>query len=147
MINNLLNEKRFEEAIEQAKQSKYDKIKMIVAELFIHILMEGFKNNELNFNDIYTLGKWVYELYPDDSTVQEIYSFTQELSQIQNLMLNDKFDEAVAMAKYSDHNLVRQYVSNFFMKTLLSGIENNKIPPEMLKQLALWAYSLSPDTT
>ncbi|GEM_PF-1488300 len=147
VINNLLNEKRFEEAIEQAKQSKYDKIKMIVAELFIHILMEGFKNNELNFNDIYTLGKWVYELYPDDSTVQEIYSFTQELSQIQNLMLNDKFDEAVAMAKYSDHNLVRQYVSNFFMKTLLSGIENNKIPPEMLKQLALWAYSLSPDTT
>lgn len=147
VINNLLNEKRFEEAIEQAKQSKYDKIKMIVAELFIHILMEGLKNHDLNFNDICTLGKWVYELYPKDSTVQEIYSFTQELSEIQNLMLNDNFDEAVALAKYSDHNLVRQYVSDFFIKTLLSGIDKGEIAPEMLKQLALWAYSLSPDVT
>ena len=145
IINYLFNQKKFEEGIEKAKNSPYERVKMTVAQLCIHILIEGFKNNELNFNDIYKLGKWAYELYPQDPAVAEIYQFSQELYEIQTLMLDDKFDQAVEKAKNSDHDLVRKYVAEFFIKTLLSGIENEDIPFEMVKRLALWAYELCPN--
>ena len=49
----------------------------------------------------YQLGYWAYELCPDDPNVQEVYRFSQELKDIQNLMKCDRFDEAVHRAKYS----------------------------------------------
>jgi hypothetical protein len=147
LINNLLIEKQFEQGIEQAKNSKSDRIKIMVAELCVHILIEGFSNHELNFNDIYQLGKWAYELHPDDPAVKEIYNFSQELYEIQNLMLKDKFDQAVDLAKYSDHDQVRQYVAEFFIKTLLAGLESGEMPSLMVKQLGFWAYNLCPEET
>ncbi|MCC5627895.1 peptidase M, neutral zinc metallopeptidase site [Nostoc sphaeroides CHAB 2801] len=145
LIDNLLKNNKFEEAVQHAKESQHQRLRNIVSDICIEILIKGFKNRDLGFEDIYQLGYWAYELCPDDPNVQEIYRFSQELKDIQNLMKCDRFDEAVHRAKYSEHESIRYYVADFFIKTLLKGIQNRDLSFDLVQQLGSWAYELCPD--
>lgn len=145
LIENLLKNNRFEEAVQCAKKSQHQRIRNIVSDICIEILIKGFQNRDLGFEDIYELGYWAYELCPDDPNVQEVYKFSQELKDIQNLMKCDRFDEAVHRAKYSQHNSIPHYVAEFFINTLVQGIQNRNLSFDLIQQLGRWAYELCPD--
>ncbi|MCC5601290.1 peptidase M, neutral zinc metallopeptidase site [Nostoc favosum] len=145
LIDNLLKKSKFEEAVQRAKESQHQRIRNIVSDICIEILAKGFQNRDLGFEDIYQLGYWAYELCPDDPNVQEVYEFSQELKDIKNLMKCDSFDEAVHRAKYSQHDSIRYYVADFFIKTLLKGIQNRDLSFNLIQQLGSWAYELCPD--
>lgn len=116
-----------------------------MSDFYVKILIKGFQNRDLGFEDIYKLGYWAYELCPDDPNIQEVYRFSQELKDIENLMKSDRFDEAVHRAKYSQHDSIRYYVADFFINTLLKGIKNRDLSFDLIQQLGGWAYELCPD--
>ncbi|BAY27692.1 hypothetical protein NIES2100_75170 [Calothrix sp. NIES-2100] len=144
-IENLIKNNQLEAAVTRAKQSQLQRIRYIVAEICVDILMKGFKKGDLSFEEIYNLGQWAYELCPDEKTVQNIYRFTQELKEIQYLMKRDRFDEAIKQAKSSQHESIRHYVAEFLIMTLLQGIQKKNLSLEMIQQLGNWAYELCPE--
>ncbi|MEH2112600.1 hypothetical protein [Nostoc sp.] len=145
LIENLLKNNQFEEAVQRAKKSQHQRLRNIVSDICVDILIKGFQNRDLGFEDIYQLGHWAYELSPDDPNVQEVYGFSQELKDIQNLIKCDRFDEAVHYAKYSQHDSISHYVADFFIKTLLKGVQNRDLSFDLIQQLGRWAYELCPD--
>jgi hypothetical protein len=144
-IDKLLKNSNFEKAVKRAKQSGNPRIRSVVAEICLDILVKGFQSRELGFDSIYNLGLWAYELCPDDQNVQEVYKFSQEIKNIQELMKQDKFDEAVSSAKYSQHDSIRHYVAEFFIITLVNGIKQRSLTLEFVQQLGHWAYEICPD--
>lgn len=145
LIENLLKNNQFEEAVQRAKKSQHQRLRNIVSDICVDILIKGFQNRDLGFEDIYQLGYWAYELCPDDPNVQEVYRFSQELKDIENLMKCDRFDEAVRRAKYSQHDSISHYVAEFFIKALLKGIENHDLSFDSIQKLGRLAYELCPD--
>ncbi|MDZ8051651.1 MAG: peptidase M, neutral zinc metallopeptidase site [Aulosira sp. ZfuVER01] len=144
-IEKLLKSNKFEEAVKLAKKSHNQRIRNVVADICLDILAKGFQNRDLGFEDIYNLGKWAYELSPDAENVQEIYKFSQELKEIHDLMKCDRFDEAIRRAKYSQHESIRHYVAQFFIMTLVKGLEDRDLSFELVQQLGRWAYEICPD--
>ncbi|MEH2289427.1 peptidase M, neutral zinc metallopeptidase site [Nostoc sp.] len=145
IVDNLLKKNKFEEAVKLAKESQHKRLRNIVSDICVEILIKGFKNCDLGFEDIYKLGYWAYELCPDDPNIQKVYRFSQELKDIENLMKCDRFDEAVHYAKYSQHNSISHYVAEFFINTLVKGIQNRNLSFDLIQQLGRWAYELCPD--
>ncbi len=119
LINQLLESNKFEEAVKFAKKSHHQRIRNIVADICIAILVKGFQNRDLGFDDIYNLGRWAYELCPEEENVQEVYQLSQEINDIHDLMKRDRFDEAIRRAKYSQHESIRHYIAEFFIMTLV----------------------------
>ena len=73
-INKLFKNNKLEEMKRKAQFSKHDRIRYIVADFFVDILVNGIKNGDLNDPEIiHQLGSWAYELCPDESAFQEIY--------------------------------------------------------------------------
>ena len=144
-IHQLLENNEFEEAVAKAKRSRYSQVRQKVAEICLDILVEGFKNRKLGFDHICELGKWAYELCPDDESVKQIYEFTSELSEIHTLMQNDQFDLAVMRAKSSENEQIKYYVAEFFFSTLIKGLESREMPIDLIQQLARWAYEICPN--
>lgn len=144
-VDKLLKNNQFEKAVKRAKQSDSQRIRSVVAEICIDILIKGFQNRELGFDSIYNLGLWAYELCPNDPNVQEIYQFSQEIKNIESLMRQDKFAEAVYSAKYSEHDAIRHYIAEFFITTLIDGIKQKNLSLEFIQQLGNWAYEICPD--
>ncbi|MTJ47630.1 peptidase M, neutral zinc metallopeptidase site [Dolichospermum sp. UHCC 0259] len=74
-IDKLFKNHKLEEMKRKAQFSKHDRIRYIVADIFMDILVNGIKNGDLNDPEIiYKLGGWAYELCPDESAFQEIYT-------------------------------------------------------------------------
>lgn len=144
-IDNLLKKSKFEEGVRLAKRSRYERVREAVSKVCIEILVQGFKSRELGFDHIYNLGHWAYELCPDDPFVEEIYHFSQELKEIEDLMKRDRFDEAIRRAKYSKHTYIQDYVADFFMMVILKGMKNQNMSFELMRQLGQWAYELCPN--
>lgn len=144
-IDKLLKNDNLEKAVNRAKQSGNQRIRSIVAEICIDILIKGFKSRELGFDSISSLGLWAYELCPDDPNAEDIYNFSQEIKKIQELMNRDKFDEAVRSAKYSQHDSIRFYIAELFIITLVNGIKERNLSLEFIQQLGTWAYEICPD--
>lgn len=57
-IDKLLKASKFEEGVRLAKQSRHARIRNIVAEICLEILVNGFKSRDLGFEHIYNLGRW-----------------------------------------------------------------------------------------
>lgn len=145
VIEKLLKSNQFDKAVKLAKQSQQQRIRYIVAEICIDILLKGFQNGELSIAEISNLGQWAYELCPEQENVKKIYNFSQELKEIQDLMKRDRFEEAIRRAKNSPHASTRHYVAELFILTIVKGIQKKDIPLEIIKQLGTWAYELCPD--
>ena len=144
-VDKLLQNNQFEDAVKRAKKSGNPRIRSIVAEICLDILIKGFQSRELGFDSIYNLGLWAYELCPDNPNVQEIYKFSQEIKNIEDLMKRDKFGEAVRSAKSSQHESIRHYVAEFFIITLVNGIKQRSLTLEFVQQLGHWAYEICPN--
>ncbi|WP_066382480.1 tetratricopeptide repeat protein [Anabaena sp. CA = ATCC 33047] len=136
-----------EGAVRYAKQNGQTKVKNIVAEICIDILIDGFKTRKLGFRDIYELGSWAYELNPENPTVRQMYIIAQEVQEIGNLIKRDRYEEAVRHAQYSQYDGIRYYVGDYFMMILIKGIENNALSSYLVHQLCRWACELCPDNT
>ncbi|MEH2245019.1 hypothetical protein [Nostoc sp.] len=95
LIDNLLKNNKFEEVVQRPNKSQYQRLRNIVSDICVEILIKGFQNRDLGFEDIYQLGYWAYELCPDDPNVQEVYRFSQELKDIENLMKCDHSQSVV----------------------------------------------------
>jgi hypothetical protein len=145
VIEPLLKNNQFQKAVNIAKKSQQPRIRHIVAEICLDILIKGFQNGDLSVEDISNLGQWAYELCPDQENVQKIYKFSQELKEIQELIKRDRFDEAIRRAKISQHASTRHYVAELFIMTLVKGIQNKNLSWEVINQLGSWAYELCPD--
>lgn len=72
-ILSLLERDRFSDAVRQAKYSKHEKVRFIVAEMCIDILIKGAETRKLPHEIISQLGRWAYELCPNEPAFQEIY--------------------------------------------------------------------------
>jgi hypothetical protein len=72
-IDRLLKNDRFEEAVKRAKSSKNYQIRFLVAEICLDILIKGAESNSFSFELIHQLGRWAYELCPNEPAFQEIY--------------------------------------------------------------------------
>ena len=144
-IDALIKANKLEEAVQQAKRSRHDKIRHNLTEFFVKIFVEGFKSGELTFEDISKLGSWIYELCPEDPIVQEIYKLSKEFNKVHDLMKRDRFDEAVNYAKYSDCDPLKSYLAEFFILHLIKGSKSQQMPYELIQKFGLWAYKLCPD--
>lgn len=69
-IDRLLKAKRWEEAISRAKRSGNSQVKYCMAEFFLKF---GAESQGLDFEAIYQLGRWAYELCPNEPSFQEVY--------------------------------------------------------------------------
>ncbi len=72
-IHELMQRERFEEAVRSAKYSKHERIRFTVAEICINILLKGVETRELPSETVSQLGKWAYELCPNEYAFQEVY--------------------------------------------------------------------------
>lgn len=72
-IQALLQRDRFDEAVRRAKYSKHERVRFIVAEICIDILLKGAETRKLPFEVISQLGRWAYELCPNEPAFQEVY--------------------------------------------------------------------------
>ena len=72
-IDRLLQQNQYEEAIRVAKQSQNEAIRYRLAEIFIDVLLKGTENRSLNFEGMYQLAKWAYQLCPHEPVFMPIY--------------------------------------------------------------------------
>ena len=73
-INRLLKSRQLEEVVRRARRSSHERVRYIVAEFFIDILVKGINSGELNDpKEIQQIGRWAYEICPDDPAFQEVY--------------------------------------------------------------------------
>ncbi|MEA5576813.1 peptidase M, neutral zinc metallopeptidase site [Anabaena sp. UHCC 0451] len=73
-INQLFQTRQYEEMLKTAKLSKRDKIRYIVAEFFINMLIKGIQEGRLHDPALMLqLGSWAYEICPHEPAFQEIY--------------------------------------------------------------------------
>lgn len=146
VIEEFLDENNLEGAVNYAKKNGKAKIKNVVADVCVDILIDGFKTRKLGFEDIYHLGRWAYELCPDDPSIQEIYIISQELHEIKYFIERDRYEEAIRRAKYAKYDAIRSYVGDYFMMILIKGIQNQQLPAHLVHQIGYWVYELCPDT-
>ena len=73
-IERLLKRREFEEAVRKAKYSRNKQVSFKVAEFFIDILINAVESGDLtNPQTIQQLGRWAYEICPDEPAFQEVY--------------------------------------------------------------------------
>ena len=144
VIEELLNKNNLEGAVNFAKQNRHPKVKNIVTEICVDILVDGFKTRKVGFEEIYDLGRWAYELSPDEPNIQEIYLISQELHQIHHLIKRDRYEEAVRRTQSSQYDAIRSYVGDYFMMTLIRGIKSETLSTHLVHQLGRWVYELCP---
>ncbi|MDJ0678142.1 MAG: peptidase M, neutral zinc metallopeptidase site [Calothrix sp. MO_167.B42] len=72
-IEKLLKNNQFEDAVRCAKQSSNQRIRNVVAEICLDILIKGIQQRSLSIEVVQQLGKWAYEICPDEPAFQEIY--------------------------------------------------------------------------
>lgn len=73
-ILSLMKSDRMSEAVNKAKQSKHQQVRFMVAEMCLEFLLKGAQSGQLPRELIYQLGKWAYELCPNEPAFQGIYS-------------------------------------------------------------------------
>ncbi|MBD2251434.1 tetratricopeptide repeat protein [Nostoc parmelioides] len=144
VIEEILNKNNLEGAVNFAKQNGHPKIKNIVTEICVDILVDGFKTRKFGFEEIYDLGRWAYELSPDEPNIQEIYLISQELYEIHHLIKGDRHQEAVRRAKSSQYDAIHSYVGDYLMMTLIRGLKSETLPTHLVHQLGRWVYELCP---
>ncbi len=144
-VDELVKAHKLEQAVQQAKRSRHQKVRDNLTEFFVKVFIEGFKSGELKFEDIVKLGGWIYELSPEDSTVQEIYQVSKEFKKVQDLMKVDRFDEAVNYAKYSGCDPLKYYLADLFIVSLIKGAKSEQMSSELILKFGRWAYELCPD--
>lgn len=73
-INRLLKSRQLEEVVRRARRSSHERVRYIVAEFFIDILVKGINSGELNDpEEIQQIGRWAYEICPDEPAFQKVY--------------------------------------------------------------------------
>ncbi|WP_353928985.1 peptidase M, neutral zinc metallopeptidase site [Okeanomitos corallinicola TIOX110] len=73
-INRLFQVRQYEAMLGKAKLSKRDRVRYIVAEFFLDMLIKGIQKNRLHDQElILQLGLWAYEICPHEPAFQEIY--------------------------------------------------------------------------
>ncbi|MDF5722326.1 MAG: peptidase M, neutral zinc metallopeptidase site [Rhizonema sp. PD37] len=73
IMEQLLKNNKFEEAISLAKKSNHQRVKFKVAEFFVQILSDSVGRKLGDLQMIHKLGRFAYEVCPDESAFQEIY--------------------------------------------------------------------------
>jgi len=144
-LEKLLKNNQFERLFEKAKQSQNREIKVKTAQVFTEIFIAGFKEHKLGFEDIYNFSRWAYELLPDDPNAREMYEIGRQSKEINDLMKNDRFEEAVNRARYCSNDLLRQYVAEHLVISIIEASKRENVPPHLLLQFIHWAYQISPD--
>ena len=65
---------QIDEMIKRARCSCREQVQYKVAEFFINILINGVKSGDLSDPEtIQQLGRWAYEICPDEPAFQEVY--------------------------------------------------------------------------
>lgn len=75
-IQELMQRDRFEEAAHRAKYSKHERVRYIVSEFFLEVVIKNVSRNDLNYEEMRVmkqLGRWAYEICPDEPAFQEVY--------------------------------------------------------------------------
>jgi len=73
-IDRLLKRQNYEDVVRKAKKSRHDRVRFTVANFFIDILMSAVKKGDLsNYQEVQQVGRWAYEICPDEPAFQEIY--------------------------------------------------------------------------
>ncbi|MBD2386404.1 peptidase M, neutral zinc metallopeptidase site [Cylindrospermum sp. FACHB-282] len=73
-IDWLLKNRQFEAVVIKARCSHRERVRYIVADFFINILINGVKDGDLNSPEaIQQLGLWAYEICPHEPAFQEVY--------------------------------------------------------------------------
>ena len=73
IIEMLLEQNKFEEAILLAKKSNYKRVKFKVADFFMQILSDVVERKLGDLQMIYKLGRFAYEICPNEPAFQEVY--------------------------------------------------------------------------
>ena len=75
-INGLFKSNRFEDIVNRAKRSRHEQVRYIVAEFFLEIALKNLSKNNLTYQEIEVikqLGRWAYEICPNEPAFQAIY--------------------------------------------------------------------------
>ena len=73
-IDKLLKRQKYEEVVSKAKRSRHERVKFRVAEFFIEILINNIDKGDFrDYQAVQQLGRWAYEICPDEPAFQEVY--------------------------------------------------------------------------
>lgn len=72
-ILDLLKRDLLREAVSRAKSSKHQQVRFQLADIYIDLLINGAETRRMPSDLIYQLGKWAYELCPNEPTFREVY--------------------------------------------------------------------------
>ena len=73
-IDKLLKRQKYEEVVSKAKRSRHERVKFRVADFFIEILINNIDKGDFrDYQAVQQLGRWAYEICPDEPAFQEVY--------------------------------------------------------------------------
>jgi hypothetical protein len=72
-LDKLIKAGDFDQAVQIAKNSSNPRTRFITAELFIKIALESLEKRSLSFDDLQKLGRWAYQIEPNEPAFQEFY--------------------------------------------------------------------------
>ncbi|MGI8502093.1 MAG: tetratricopeptide repeat protein [Hassallia sp.] len=73
-IQRLFRNSQFEAMVKRARGTRHERVRFIVTEFIIEILVTGVSNGNLNNPEmILQLGRWAYEISPNEPAFQEVY--------------------------------------------------------------------------
>lgn len=78
-FDRLMRQAEFEIAVSMAKRSKHQKVKFIVADMFINILVSEFNKFSPDLVLIAQFGKWAYSISPNEPAFQGVYRSLRQI--------------------------------------------------------------------
>jgi hypothetical protein len=72
-IEQLFKQNRVEDVVIKARRSRHQSIRKFVLDIICEVLMNGIKSNSLSHQEIYKIGRWAYEISPNDPELQTLY--------------------------------------------------------------------------
>ncbi len=73
-IQRLFSNRQYEEAVRRAKRSRHERVRYSVAEFIIDILVNAVNSGNLDNPEVMQqLGRWAYEICPNEPAFQEVY--------------------------------------------------------------------------
>ncbi|BAQ61257.1 hypothetical protein GM3708_1663 [Geminocystis sp. NIES-3708] len=155
-INNLCEKQRqklenFNEHLEFA-QFWYDLLKSpasasYLAEYKAREISDKVANEKISFSQAISQLKKVQKIDKNNPLVLDLLSrleYSLEAEEIDKLLKQNRFEDAVKKAKYSSNKEIKYIVANMCIEIALEGAKAKELEWEALQQLGRWAYEICP---
>lgn len=118
-----------------------------LAEYKARDISQQVADEKLSFGEAIKKLKEVQKIDKNNALVIDLMSrleYSIEAEEIDKLLKQNRFDDAVRKAKYSSNQEIKHLVASICIEIALNGAKAKELDWETLQQLARWAYEICP---